>query len=261
MILVLLAVFGLSFSQTASATVIAEPSPSVSVSPNPSPSPSPTGKPKYIRVAASLSASHDYLQKHPAPDYWAIAPFYEGQGASSSSVASVAMLLNAARASTDRDDEELIHQDDLLKKTADADWTKSAASPGGSLMLDQLANVVEKAFEAYGFKNVEALPYHAQNSVSFKKTLHDALVENEKSSADFILADFNESSFVGEVEIDHVAVIGAYDAEKKRALIFDTDRQWYEPYWVSEEQLVNGMATANPQTGMVRGFIWIKLRK
>ena len=123
-----------------------------------------------------------------------------------------------------------------------------------------MANVIEKAFKAFGFLEVEATAYHGQKTESSKKTLHEALLQNEKSANDFILVDFNESAFVGEVDVDHVAAVGAYDAEKRRALIFDTDRQWYEPYWVSEDELLNGMATADP-SGMSRGYIWIKLRK
>ena len=40
----------------------------------------------------------------------------------------------------------------------------------------------------------------------------------------------------------HVSAIGAYDAAKKRVLLFDVDREWYEPYWVPDVELLTAMA-------------------
>ena len=33
-------------------------------------------KPKLGPAAISLQQSHEYLQSHPAPDYWALSPYY-----------------------------------------------------------------------------------------------------------------------------------------------------------------------------------------
>jgi hypothetical protein len=235
----------------------------------------------YGKLATPISASHDYFQKSPEPDYWALSPYYVGQtGAGASSIASMLMVLNFARlniplpapspsvsplpspsaTTTAVSDQEMITQDVLLKKAGEGEWTKNAGNPGSSLTLDQLAHVVEQACKAFGFTQARATAYYAHKTDSFKKTLHDALMENKKSSDDFILADFNESSYVGEVDIDHVAPVGAYDLAGKRVLIMDPDRQWFEPYWVSEETFLEGISTADKVTGMVRGFVWLKLR-
>lgn len=233
----------------------------------------------YGSLAIPISASHDYFQKATEPDYWALSPYYVGQtGSGGSSIASMMMILNFARAnlalpqspaaspspspssSPQLSDLEMITQDVLLRKTGEADWTRNAANPGSSLTLDQLAHVIEQACKAFGFTEAKATAYYAHKTEGFKKTLHDALIENKKSADDFILADFNESSYVGEIEMDHVAPVGAYDAARKRVLIMDPDRQWYEPYWVSEETFLDGMATADKITGMARGFVWLKLR-
>jgi hypothetical protein len=232
----------------------------------------------YGKLATPISTSHDYFQKQPEPDYWALSPYYVGQsGAGASSIASMLMILNFARlniplptpspsaspsplATTALSDQEMITQDVLLKKTGEGEWTKNAGNPGSSLTLDQLAHVVEQACKAFGFTQAKATAYYAHKTDSFKKTLHEALMENKKSSDDFILADFNESSYIGEVEMDHVAPVGAYDPTGKRVLIMDPDRQWYEPYWISEETFLDGMSTADKVTGMARGFVWLKLR-
>jgi hypothetical protein len=247
---------------------------------------------QYGTLAIPISASHDYFQKSPEPDYWALSPYYVGQsGAGASSVASMVMILNFARvnlpvvlptaspspivspssspsatpsvsgsASPLLSDQEMINQDVLLRKTNEGEWTRNAANPGSSMTLDQLAHVIEQACKAFGFTHAEATAYHAHKTEDFKKTLHDALIENKRSHDDFILADFNESAYVGEIDIDHVAPVGAYDAARKRVLIMDPDRQWYEPYWVSEETFLDGMATADKISGMARGFVWLKLR-
>ena len=39
----------------------------------------------------------------------------------------------------------------------------------------------------------------------------------------------------------------------------DVDRQWYEPYWVSEEALVDAMNTKDKEASLNRGYLYIKL--
>jgi hypothetical protein len=240
---------------------------------------------QYGTLAVPISASHDYFQKTVEPDYWALSPYYVGQsGAGASSVASMIMILNFAKMNlpialptakssplglltsaipsplSGLSDQEMITQDVLLRKTGEGEWTRNAANPGSSMTLDQLSHVIEQACKAFGFTHAQATAYHAHKTDEFRKTLHDALTENKKSHDDFILADFNESAYVGEVDIDHVAPVGAYDVATNRVLIMDPDRQWYEPYWVSEATFLEGISTADKITGMTRGFIWLKLR-
>jgi hypothetical protein len=55
-------------------------------------------KPKFGLNAVPIQQATDYLRRHPAPDYWALGPFYWPQSTGSDcSVVSIAMLLNAIR--------------------------------------------------------------------------------------------------------------------------------------------------------------------
>ena len=37
----------------------------------------------------------------------------------------------------------------------------------------------------------------------------------------------------------------------------EPDREWYEPYWVSDERLLQAMATIDGETGKSRGYVRI----
>ena len=74
-------------------------------------------KSKYGPEAALLSRSHEYIQKNPAPDYWALSPYYVGQQTDSAcSLAVATMIVNAARAAEKlKASEELVTQPTLLR--------------------------------------------------------------------------------------------------------------------------------------------------
>src|SRR4051812_42366283 len=56
-------------------------------------------KPKYGPQATRLHDSQEYVRKNAAPDFWALMPYYVPQATGSAcSVASVTMVVNAARA-------------------------------------------------------------------------------------------------------------------------------------------------------------------
>ena len=236
---------------------------SASSSPSPSPSPSAPAKPKYGPEAHRISVDHAYLQKAPAPDYWALSPYYTAQQTGAAcSIASVSMVVNGARSKQNLTaDDELASQNNVLKKTKREAWTKAVENTGGGVALDQLGQYVEESFKAYGLTPVEVQVFHAQKTPEFKKKLHDALVENEKSANDFIIANFNQGTYTGDAEAGHIAPVGAYDAKTARVLIMDPDREWYEPYWVSEETFLDGMATGDKSSGMTRGFVWVKVQR
>ena len=85
------------------------------------------------------------------------------------------------------------------------------------------------------------------------------MIENEKSPNDFIVANFNQKVFTVDTDAGHIAPVGAYDAEKRRVLILDPDREWYEPYWVSEERFIEGMNTKDSENNQFRGYLVIQL--
>jgi hypothetical protein len=225
-------------------------------------------KPKYGPEALTLSsaAGHSYFRDHAAPDFWVLMPYYAAQiDESACSVASVQMLVNAARAAFPLDsEEELATQPKLTERVKHKAWHQGVpgALAGRGVTLDELGEIAREALEAYGVKVASVEVTHADDtSPVTRKKLHEALVENERSDRDFILINFNQGSYTGDTTVGHIAPLGAYDEKNGRALVLDPDRKWYEPYWVSEKTLLAGMATRDRQTGKNRGWVHVRLAK
>ena len=84
--------------------------------------------------------------------------------------------------------------------------------------------------------------------------------DNERSADDIVLVAYNQGTLVGDTDAEHISPIGAYDPERRRALILDTDRMWYVPYWSSDEKLLESMlypAADDPERG---GFVRVRVR-
>jgi hypothetical protein len=221
-------------------------------------------KAKYGPEATLLSHAHEYVAHHPAPDFWALIPYYTAQQTGAAcSIASVTMIINGARSGQKLSaDEQLATQDSVLKKTGDEAWTKAVGSHGFGVTLDQLGKYTEEAFKAYGFPKVHVTVVHTEDtSPATEAKLHQALIQNEKSANDFILINFIQGAYTGDADVGHIAPIAAFDAQADRALVMDPDREWYEPYWVSEKTLLKGMATKDPVSGKNRGYIWVQFGK
>lgn len=226
--------------------------------------------PKEAPRAQPLVFSPSYFQskKHPAPDFWSLIGFYVPQmNEFSCSAASVAMVLNAARAKLPKTSEDaVITQPALLEKVAVEQWKQrlSAEGAGGEhgTSLPRLGKITEAAFKAYGFPNVTVKVVHVENtSAETKRELVKALVQNEKSSKDFIIANFNQQAYTDDADAGHIAPVGAYDAEKDRVLVLDPDREYYEPYWISTETFLAGMATKDKGSSLNRGYLVIQLNQ
>ena len=221
-------------------------------------------KPKYGPEATLLSQSHDYLQKHPAPDYWALSPYYVGQfNDKACSIGSVTMIVNAARVGMKlMVDDPLVTQQGLLKKLRNKLWEEAVGKKGRGVPLDKLGELIKESLTAYGIKEarVEVVPIEDRSDQT-KAKLHQILLKNEVSSDNFIVANFVQRVYTGDAAVGHIAPVGAYDAQKKRVLIMDPDREWYEPYWVSEATFLNGMATKDERSKKHRGYVWIKVGK
>jgi len=183
------------------------------------------------------------------------------------------MVLNAARAPLKKDSEQkLILQQDLLEQVG-GEW-KKRINPGvgqtfsqmmdmklkRGVTLDLLAQFAEDAFKKNGFPKAHAqvLRLDPKNSASLPR-LREVLIQNEKSASDFLIANFDQKVFTDDSVAGHVAPIAAYDAASRRVLILDPDRDWYEPYWVSDQILLEAMATLDPETGKMRGLVKISL--
>jgi hypothetical protein len=53
--------------------------------------------------------------------------------------------------------------------------------------------------------------------------------------------------------------VAAYDEVQRRVLVLDPDREWYEPYWISDEVALAGMATLDADSGQPRGYVHVAL--
>jgi hypothetical protein len=220
-------------------------------------------RPKYGPDATLLAGSHEFINESPAPDYWALSPYYVGQQTDSAcSLATVAMIVNAARAGQRLSaDDELATQSGLLKRLHNPAWERAVAADGDGVSLEELKPLLEASLKAFGVRRatVEATRL-ADASAGARERLHKALVENEKSAQTFIVANFLQGVFTGDAQVGHFAPVGAYDEKRKRVLIMDPDRKWYEPYWVPEETFLKGMATIDSASHRARGYLTIRLQ-
>ncbi|MBC7396870.1 MAG: hypothetical protein H7333_05450, partial [Bdellovibrionales bacterium] len=200
---------------------------------------------KFGPQATRLHNEHAFISKNKAPDYWALSPYYlPQQDGRSCSVASITMVLNAARADEVlSSSDELVTQKSALKKLNLNFWTKGVGEGGHGTTLEQVGEIVTAGAKAYGYPKSVVNILHADGTLEFAKKLHELLVKNESSDHNFIIANFLQSEFTGDPEgaVGHLAPVAAYDAAKKSVLVMDPDREYYEPYWVSEATFIKGL--------------------
>ena len=233
-----------------------------SISADAAPKYGPAGTPHAI----PLSISNEFFRKpkNPQPQFWALISFYVPQGNHAScSVASAVMVLNAARAHMAKTAEEkVISEPELLDKIHDPQW-KLRVSPGGEkgiygLNLDLFGDLMKKALGAYSLSPAKVATYHvvdtsSETKASVRKSLKGLSMNH------FIVANFDQKAFTNDTQVGHFSPVAAYDASKDRVLILDSDREYYEPYWVSVDDFVKGMATQDHQIKKSRGYAVIEL--
>ncbi len=218
---------------------------------------------KYGSGVVRLYRARDYIRQKPAPDYWALAPYYLAQPDDQAcSAASVAMLINAFRAEFDLTaNDELATPQSVVAAIEDRRWKEKIGPGGQGVTLDELADLVKQLLAIYRIGPGEVRVVRFAAGKEGQSQLRRLLVENEKSANDFILANFLQSVATGDPEgaVGHFAPVGGYDEATDRVLIFDPDRRWYEPYWISAETLLAAMATRDPDTGQSRGLLYATL--
>jgi hypothetical protein len=225
------------------------------------------GAPKYAASTLRLYSHHEYIRKNPAPDFWALVGYYQPQESGRHcSVASAAMVLNGLRASANLTAaDELITQKALLDKVKVLDWKAKVGEGGRGVTLEELKILMTEALSLHGMSGTSSVTVEAihvdQIDAKTRIKIHDILVKNEKSAKDFIIANFLQSEYTGDPEgkVGHLSPVAGYDSKEKRVLIFDSDRQYYEPYWVSEEVFLKGMNTRDKGSDAFRGLLWIRL--
>lgn len=219
----------------------------------------PATKPKYGKRTVPLVEDTAYFRTAKKTDFWELIPHYVPQhNEKACGVASSVMVLNALFSA------ERVYADsknvdvDEISKMAPA-FKKNSGSKGKGFTLDQLGETLTKLLE-----NAEGGPYtvtverfDGKDSKAELARLKKLLTSNEKNPGDYIIANFLQSVLTGDPEgsVGHIAPIGAFDAAKKRVLIMDPDRKYYQPYWVPFEKLFDAVNTTDPGPGKKRGLI------
>jgi hypothetical protein len=220
-------------------------------------------KPKYgpaqEPIAVPLSQSHDYFNKGEgkASHFWALISFYIPQfNEYSCSAATLAMVLNAARAGVPKTaKDKVISEKELLDKFNIEHW-KERLNEGGfkgkyGSSLDLLGRIAETAFKEYGFPKTRVKVLHVNSSTN--EGIKAEVLKILKSKA-FLLINFDQREFTDDAQVGHFAPVGAFDEKNNKVLILDPDREYYEPYWISVAAFLKGMATLDPEQNY-RGLI------
>jgi len=216
-------------------------------------------RPKYGPQAQRLFDRRDYLRAHEAADFWALLGYYLPQrNDSSCSLASAVMVLNALRAGEALSAAtKLVTQDELLERVASPIWNDGTADGGPGVSLDQFAALMRQALDKYQIAGSVEAVHCERDDAEALRDLKKVLAANETSAGDLLIVNFLQSEYTGDPDgaVGHMAPVAAYDAEAGRVLLFDPDRRWYEPYWVSVETLLRGMATRDAEGVRARGYL------
>jgi hypothetical protein len=218
-------------------------------------------KPKLGPHAIALQQSPQYLRSNAAPDYWALSPFYVGQLSNSAcSLAAITMLINALRGMPVHADERLVTQEGLRDRVANSEWTRRTTENGGGVTWQAFAEYLALSLAVHGLDARIEMFKPSDDSAATLEQLRRLLAANERSDRDIVLVYFNQGVMTGDWDGPHISPLAAYDAEHRRVLVLDVDRQWYGPYWTSDEKLLEAMlrpapARFGPLAGQTGGLL------
>lgn len=217
---------------------------------------------RFVSGVTSIVHDHHYVQQNKASLYWRISPYYLPQLTDSScSLASAAMVMNAVRSQLKLTaNHALVTQDGLLSRVNDKAWRVNVRQGGQGMTLDQLKRMMIKALQVYHVHGATVEAVHLNgHSKQNEQQLRKTLLESERTAQVYIIPNFNQKFFTGQTSVGHFSPIGGYDAAKRQVLIMDTDREFYEPYWVPEKLLFDSMATFDKEAHHHRGYLVIRL--
>jgi hypothetical protein len=220
----------------------------------------PAPRPKYAPGTVRLFDARGFVRTQPAPDYWALSPYYVPQHTETAcSAAAACMVVNALRAERRLGAaDELATAEGVLGTVERRAWRDKVADDGPGLTLDELAALLPRAAEAYGVREIraEVIRFPEEPAAALER-LRALLAENERSARDVLVANFLQGTVTGDPEgnVGHFAPVGAWDAATRRVLLFDPDRRWYEPYWVPDEVLLAALRTQDPDAQRPRGLL------
>lgn len=215
--------------------------------------------------AVPLAKSFDFFQsrKGANPGFWALISHYVPQmNEHACSAATLATVLNAAREQLKQTSTDLIITQESLLNTVPIENWKKRLTPGGDegkygVTLDQFGKIARYVFRKFGFLNASVQVVHVETVDDDKKNeLQEVL--SQLSEKDFLVANFDQGIFTDDESAGHFSPIGAYDPDRKRVLILDAYRSLYEPYWVSLDTFMKGMATKDQDSKVFRGYTVIR---
>ncbi len=219
-------------------------------------------KPKFGPDAVPITRAADHLRSTPAPDYWALSPYYVPQTTSAScSLASVTMMLNALRGLPAQASERLVTGRQLLDRLDDDHWRAATAEDGEGVSFGELERYVRRSLAAYGIDAEVEVWRPRDASPATLAELRRILAENERSADDIILLAFDQGTLTGDVGLGHIAPLGAYDPATRRALVMDPDRLWYVPYWTGDDRLLDAMLKPDRADPQGSGLIRVRARR
>lgn len=218
----------------------------------------PAGNPR----ATPLAQEHDFFQTKNSNSlhFWELISYYIPQhNVYSCSSAALAMVLNAARAHLPKTSQDRVITEDELVTRVNVDHWKERLHHEGykgvhGAPIDFLNRVTEAAFKEYGFPHVTTEVIHVADP-SDKQTRYKIVQALE--SHHYLIASFDQQAFTDDMEAGHFAPVAAYDKKNNRVLILDPDREYFEPYWISFETFMKGMATADSERKKPRGLLVI----
>jgi hypothetical protein len=203
-------------------------------------------------------------------DFWLLVGYYFPQPNDySCSAGALTPVLNAALTTLPRTEESpVISPQKLIAAVTEGDWQERVSDqgflPSGSsnpvhgVEFAKFPQIVEAAFRHFGLKDVQARAIRMETpGGEALSALRRDLLANEGNPRNFMLADIDQGKFNGGEEAGHWVAVGAYDAGNDRVLIFDPDREDYEPYWVPVETLAAAMATLDKSSNQNRGYVLI----
>jgi hypothetical protein len=231
-------------------------------------------KPKFGPRTRPIALENQYLRKrNKAPDYWAMTGFKIAQADKQCGTATLAMVVNAARAALPLSSDAInafptaganANEEDpkgIIERVTNPVY-KEAISKGECIDLSTLADVAVEVFRSYGFRNVIVSKRHTDiNSSATLQHFRALLAGNEQSAQDFVIVNFQQGYATGDTacleDCGHFSPIGAYDMKSDRVLIMDVDSKWYPPYWAPASELFRGMVTRDHAADHYRGYLHI----
>lgn len=185
--------------------------------------------------------SESFHSKHAVNFFSLITNFASQSDVSMCGPASLAMVMNALRLDPSR-----------VWKNPWRWWSDEMfACCEGSLSVMKTSGVTLDFFDriAKNQEGISVMTRMPDNITEFKSALKMMATEQDKH----VIVSFGREA-LGQTGIGHFSPVAAVHPEKEMVLVLDVARFKYPPYWVLMEDLYKAMHSADPTTGISRGY-------